>query len=67
MNVIKSIRPNNDIEYIVGENCKAINITTKSGHMAEIQYYEVELNDGSFVEMITSDVIARYIKTNPSI
>jgi len=62
MKEITSIRPNNDMEYIVGENCKAIIITQKAGHMANIEYYEVELNDGTFVEMITSDAIARYIK-----
>ena len=61
---IISVQPTNDMLYTVGENCKAIKVTTKSGHMAEIQYYEIELNDNTFLEMITSDVVCRYKKLN---
>jgi hypothetical protein len=48
--------------YIVGDNCKAIKITRKNGEMAMIDFYEIELYDGTFEEIRASEVIARYKK-----
>jgi len=65
MKIIKSIiltRTKDYDEYIVGDTCTAIRITKKTGDMAYIEYYEIELNDEFFIEVIASDVIARYIK-----
>ena len=65
MKIIKSVtltRTKDNDEYIVGNNCTAIRITRKTGDMAYIEYYEIELNDGSFIEIIASDVISRYTK-----
>lgn len=54
-------------KFIVGDSCKAIKIIVESGEMAGINFYEVELNDGTFLEIRASEVIARYRKTEDEI
>lgn len=53
--------------YIVGKSCKAIRTTSKSGEMANIEFYEIELNDGTFEEIKASEVVARYKKIESAI
>ena len=57
-----SVIPSEQQHYIVGKTCKAIKSTTKNGEMASIDFYEIELNDGTFEEVRASEVVARYRK-----
>ena len=57
-----TVIPTEQQHYIVGKSCKSINATMKAGEMAGIEFYEIEQNDGTFVEIRGSEVIARYRK-----
>ena len=57
-----TVIPPEQQRYIVGNTCKAIINTSINGEMAMIGCYEVELNDGTFIEIKASEVIVRYKK-----
>ncbi len=49
-------------KYEAGKTCKSIKSIMKSGEMAGIEFYEIELNDGTFEEIRGSEVICRFRK-----
>lgn len=62
MRQIISIKHNDDIKWEVGVNCRSIVSTSANGEMAMIGMYEVELNDGTFMEYRATDCIVRFKK-----
>jgi len=46
--------------WINGKNCKSIEMVTKNGEMASIEWFRIELNDGSFEEVIGSACVIEF-------
>lgn len=59
-----SVIPPEQQRYIVGDNCKAIKPINKNGEMASIEFYEIEQNNGTFVEIRASETICCFKKIN---
>lgn len=53
--------------YRVGDSCKSIKEVYKFGEMAKIEFYEIELNDGTFEEIKASEVVCRFKKIKEAI
>lgn len=47
-------------KWVNGENCVSIERIVKNGEMASIGWFRIELNDGSFEEVIESVCIVRF-------